>query len=226
MKIKFFASLILIAPVILAFCALPKLYAEDNSAEAKLEALRAVHQESQQVGENTLAAPLISAAASASITTTGLAPTPVEIRSEVESLLRDSTQIGVRGNLVYDQAEGQGVRVHVAREAKESSLFFSFDGSKDLRDRWVRVRYSGLAVPEFLTVRFDADELRRDSDFRIYLENSVQSREVFFKLPGKTSFADIHSLSFVFDPGEKLLGADFTIEGLDVLAASQEPVTR
>ena len=218
-------SISLFALTLLFFFATP-LKAQDVSAESKLEALKAEHHSTNQVGQNTLAAPLMSATAGASVTvTTGPIPSAMETRrGVVEALFTDSTEIGSKGNLSYDQVAGQGVHVRLTREADQASLFFSFDSSKDLRNRWVRVRYSGMAVPESLTLRFDHDEARRE-DFKIYPENSLESKFIFFKLPDKTSYADIHSMRFVMDPqDQQLLDADFMIEGLDVFAAGEEPL--
>ncbi len=187
MKTKLPALLTLVFPVILIFFASPQIQAKEFSVEEKLRALRSEHGQSKQVGQNTLASPLISA-------------TP-------------------EGATVFSNAY---LSVEYGKIEKPS-FSFNFETPHDLRNRWVRVRYSGLDAPEFLRLRFENEELK-NFDFKIYLESSLSPQEVFFKLPDKAVFSNTHFLDFAPMPSEKSTPLDFHIERIDVLPKGEEPL--
>ncbi|MBI3312931.1 MAG: hypothetical protein HYZ83_01660 [Candidatus Omnitrophica bacterium] len=187
MKTKHQVLLTLILPIVLIFFASPQIQAKEFSVEAKLQALRSQHGQSHQVGQNTLASPLISATS--------------------------------EGATVFSNAY---LSVEYGKIEKPS-FSFNFETPHDLRNRWVRVRYSGLDAPEFLRFRFENEELK-NFDFKIYVESSLSSQEVFFKLPDKADFSNTNFLDFAAMPSEKSTLIDFHIEGIDVLPKGEEPL--
>lgn len=183
--------------------------AAEDSSDSKIKAL----QESVAIGQDTLSAPL-------------LLSQPQNLLSPVRgSLLNQSSSAGFEGDLAYQKLAGDSYRLRYRDLKQAAAFFFLFEKPLDLKDRWVRVHYSGLHIPSHVKLELDHDEMRDDSEFDLYLNQQPQEGSVDFKLPDKEPFGDIHSLRLVMDP--ELLEdpyGDFLILGLELLPAGEGPL--
>ena len=186
---------------------------EKPSAESKLAELGEKYSEASSVEHHTLAAPLMTAPLATDLSLTeGLA------------LLGRASTLGHKGDLAFEQTLEKAVKLQAFTLKDEASLFWLFDQSMDLRSRWFRLRYAGLNPPHRIGVQFDHDELRADSTFDVYLEDSPAG-SVFFKLPDGDPFSMIENIHLIFEPADLDGGNfDFVILGLDLLPEEEDPL--
>ncbi|MBI3316409.1 MAG: hypothetical protein HYZ85_00190 [Candidatus Omnitrophica bacterium] len=169
--------------------------------------------ETETFGKNTLAPPLRLAEK----------PAFVDPLNGI-SLLKKPLLEGFQGAMTYQALEGSGYRLRFDELSGHASFFLVFEKSLDLRNRWFHLRYAGTGVNQ-LAIVFDHDEGRRDRPFFVYLESSVEPENVYFKLPSKFPYSEIHSLRLIANPDftENHL-ADFMILGLDLLPEDSDPL--
>ena len=159
--------------------------AASPSADSKTSEL----EDEVHLQKNTLAPPLMGAGLSE-----GLA------FGQALSLLDASFEPGHWGELAF-QSEGERSFRLQSRDLKNPAGFFwLFEKPMDLRNRWVEVVYSGMAVPSQVTLNFDSRMPRTDGRFVLPLANSFEPKSGYFKLPDRLPFSKIRKLSFVFDP--------------------------
>lgn len=191
------------------------LQADEFSSDEKLRELKDYGDETT-VDQSTLAAPLLLSQASLG---------KVTAFSRHLSLFDIPHTVGVKGEILYEQRDELGVRLEFRDLKEEAAFFWLFERPMDLRNRWVRVHYSGLRVPSCLKLEFDHDELRSDSQFDLYLENTLIGDTVYFKLPDKTAFAKIETLRLVLDPDSlEHNSADFVIHAIELVPAGEDPL--
>ena len=180
------------------------------STDPKEEQLAAA----RELDQNTLAAPLLLSQAAE----------PWDL-PQGTSLLSQPYKIGYEGGLDYQKIADQAYRLRYQDLKKQASFFFLFDKSLDLRDRWVRLRYSGLNAPRRLSLEIDPDELRTDGRLDLYLSASPSIESVYFKLPDKVPYGELDSLHFLILPEDlQSEDGDFLILGLELLPQGGGPL--
>jgi len=196
----------------------------EESVESRLAELQAERREAQTLRYNTLSAPLVSTPA----VSVPRAADPTGI--DIPSLLDIDYTVGYEGALSYRQLsedERGIVRIRYSQLKEPAAFFFTFAETLDARNRWFRLRTTGLRLPERLALEFDHDEMRNDSRFYVYPENSAAPSSLFFKLPDKFPYSQIDSLRFIVDPetaGD--LDGDFLILGLELLPPGADPLAK
>lgn len=182
-------------------------------SEMKEDELQNQYYESEELNQNTLATPL------------RFAEKPEFINPlSGTSLLSGNVLEGSEGHLAYQAIDGLGYRLRFNELLGRASFFLVFDKPMDIRNRWFRLRYTGIGVPERLALVFDHDE-KRNEQFFVYLESSTNEEIVYFKLPDTIPYTDIHSVRLIADPelSEAEL-ADFLILGIDILSETENPM--
>ena len=165
------------------------------------------------VEHNTLAAPLFLA----DFNTVGFAGT--------HSLLREQFTPGTKGDILFQQLADGGIRLRYRALKEEASFFWLFEKGMDLRNRWLRVRYSGLQVPRRVALEFDKGKSRNGSKFLVYLEDTLVGEEIFFKLPDGISFSNVETIRLVINPEDILRqNGDFVIRDLELLPEGKNPL--
>ena len=203
---------------------LPAAHAEE-SAESRIAELQAEQREAQTLRYHTLSAPLVSGG----LTTTAVVPEE-PVYAGGPSLLNGNYTVGYEGGISYRQLSENTkdiFRIRYSQLKEPAAFFFVFGEKLDARNRWFRLRYTGLRLPERLALEFDHDELRSDSRFYVYPENSAGPASLLFKLPDKFPYSEIDSLRFVVDPetaGD--LDGDFLILGLELLPLETDPLAK
>lgn len=191
------------------------LSAEEAAQEAhsRADKLEDLYDESKEADRNTLAAPLLFSKSPAALP---------KLRGT--SLLKEDYLLGYEGTIDYQMISGVGIRLNYGTLKEKTSFFLVFDKSMDLRNRWVRLVYTGLGAPPRLALEFDHDELRNDSKYYVYLDDSSRPESVLFKLPAKAAYSEIGSLRFVMEPEfAKDANADFLILDLEILPEESDP---
>lgn len=204
-------------PILFAgFFFISNLKAATPSASSKIADLEEKYEDSSVVEHNTLAAPL-------------LLGDPVlgglRVLSKNLSLLDVPHTVGYKGNLLFEENRDKSVRLQYQNLTEEAAFFWLFERPMDLKNRWVRMDYSGLLVPSRVALEFDHDELRADSGFDLFLDGSPATQSVFFKLPDAEPFAEIETLRLVISPDDlKNKSADFAILDLEILPTGADPL--
>lgn len=202
----FFASIFLIS----------NLKAATPSANSKIADLEESYEDSSVVEHNTLAAPLLLG---------DPALGGLRVTSKNLSFFDVPHTSGYKGNLQFERKEDGSVRLQYRDLKEEAAFFWLFERPMDLKNRWVRMSYSGLLVPSRVALEFDHDEKRLDSRFNLYLDDSLTPQSVFFKLPDAAPFAEIETLRLVVSPKDlKGRSADFAILDLELLPTDANPL--
>ena len=194
--------------LITSFIPQPLFAQHSASAESKLAELNARYRAENQLAGETLSAPLASSL-----------PLAAPLNLPPESLLGAAYTPGHEGEIFYEQVSDTTFRLKYLDLETEAFFYFLFEKPQDLRNRWMRLRYSGLKTPHKLTIRLDHAAYRSDTDFAVYPEDTLKPAQLFFKLPDKATFENVKSLGFVIDPSEEAAGrdGDFMILGLDLI---------
>lgn len=140
------------------------------------------------------------------------------------SLLGLSPHMGGTGSVSFMALDEGHVHIKFQNLKQAAAFFWHFDEGLDLRDRWVKLKYSGENIP--LAVLLDFESKEKVKEQYIYLQPFSRRGESFFKLPDHASFAEVTVIRLIFDPG--LLGvsnADFRIEDVILLPKGVEPIT-
>lgn len=198
------------------FAIISNLIVATPSANSKIADLEEIYEDSSVVEHNTLAAPLLLG---------DPALGGLRVTSKNLSFFDVPHTVGYKGNLLFEQSEDKGVRLQYRDLKEEAAFFWLFERSMDLKNRWVRMSYSGLLVPSRVALEFDHAESRADSNFNLYLDDSLTPQTVYFKLPDAAPFAEIETLRLVVSP-EDLKGrsADFAVLDLELLPAGANPL--
>ena len=164
--------------------------------------------------ENTIASPLMFSDI----------PSIPLVGNHVE-LLSLPHQMGYQGDILYQKLDGDAFRIKFQDLKQKSAFFWVFDSPIDARDRWFRLRYSGIYAPSQMVLSFDHDEDRNDSNFNVFLDPSKDAKAVYFKLPEREGFSKVESLRFILDPEIlKEDSGDFMVLGLELLPESDNPL--
>jgi len=186
------------------------------SSESKLEQLQKEYEELRSVRDDTLMAPLF---------TSPVAQDRLMIQGV--SLLHEIHQVGTMGELFYQTVGEESYRLKYDNLNDPAAFFWLFKGEMDFRDQWFRLTYSGLSVPKRLSVQFDGDEGRNDSQYFIYLEDSLRPQMVYFKLPHKKPFGQIQMIGLGINPDDvRDPYADFLILGLEMIPQGDDPLSK
>ena len=187
---------------------------DQPSAQSKAKQLESGYAEQVTVETGTLAAPLLLA---------HLGGHPdFQIAA---SLLAEPLEPAFSDNLSYEKIGNGGFRISGNALTEPGNFRIYFGEEKDLRNRWVRVRYTGRHVPARVKLDFNPSELRQEKNFDLYLENSLKSETVYFKLPDQRSLEIADSIGFLMEPDyvdDNL--AEFTILGVDLLSENESPL--
>ena len=141
------------------------------------------------------------------------------------SLLSSPFTVGTRGAVQYQKFGKNSYRIQFDAKQGTTSLFLLFQYEMDLRDRWVRISYSGINGPEKISVVVDRLENRTGSTFPIYLEKSKTVHDSYFKLPDRVPFSKVTSLDFVIDPKEQKAGrGEFLFLDMQVMSKQFNPL--
>lgn len=207
----------IVFPIFLAsFLLISNLKAAAPPANSKVADLEEIYKNSSAVGNDTVAAPLLLG---------DPALGALRVTSKNLSLLDVPHTVGHKGNLVFERDGKAGVRIQYRDLKEEAAFFWLFERPMDLKNRWVRMSYSGLQVPSHVALEFDHDEKRSDSRFDLYLDNSLAPQSVLFKLPEAKPFAQIETLRLIVSPENlKNRNADFAILDLEILPAGTNPL--
>lgn len=166
------------------------------------------------LGTNTMTPMLFTALGSKGIADAGI------------SLFTVPFMIGTRGDIQYQKMEGNAYRIRFDESEGAASVFFHFDHAMDLRNRWIRIAYSGRTAPEKVSVLVDPlDEKRSDARFPVYLERSDSAHDSFLKLPARGPFAKVKTLDFVIDPKEqKSVRGEFVLLDVQIMPKEFDPL--
>ena len=160
-----------------------------------------------KISTNTLASPLFLSEGG-----------PELVSSKGISLSENPFLFGYEGDLEYEQMVNGVYRLRYHDLKKEAAFFFLLDEPMDLRNRWFRLRYSGVNLPSRMGLEFDHDELRLDAKFDVYLTKTTAIEGVYFKLPDKGTFSTVDSVRLVVRPEDDIEpDADFLILGMELL---------
>lgn len=184
--------------------------AASPSAENKLRGLQTDKKEQTLLDKNTLAAAKMIGTAT---TRNGL------------SLLTLPQNAGSRGELFFQEYPGQSYRIQFAELSGDACFFWAFAKPMPLKNRWLRLTYSGISVPPHARIGFDSESEDPAISFDLYLDSSLVSRHVYFKLPDRDIFSAVQIIRLTFAP-ELMTGriADFTISDLEIITEGDEPL--
>ena len=160
-------------------------FAGEHSSAAKTSSL----EDEINLQTDTLAPPLMGAASESPFG-----------RGEGLSLLSPTLEPGYWGNLNYELVGEKSFRLQSRGLKSSAGFFWLFDKPMDLRDRWMEIVYSGIAVPKQVLLRLDSRVPTSDGGFIVPLKNSFEPKSGYFKLPDRQPFSKITKLSFAFDP--------------------------
>lgn len=167
-----------------------------------------------QLKEETLELPYLSAQ---------MAP-PLKFEV-VESLFELPSEMRFQGDVEFKK-EDHGFHVLFNKPEEASSISWKFEKTLDVRNRWFRIRYSGLEHDQKMGLQIEKAELGQEgSVFSLSMISSPKPEEVFFKMPDQAEFLDVNILRLIFDldqaQGQHL---DFMILGLDLLPRDADPL--
>ncbi len=141
------------------------------------------------------------------------------------SLLKNPFEVGYEGDLQYEKLSDETFRLRYFDLTRDASFFFVFDKPLNLKDRWVRLRYTGLKLPSHLALELDFEERRSDTHYDLYLDQAPGLGSVYFKLPAKASFEQVDSLRLIMEPDHLAsMDADFMILGLEIVPEGEGPL--
>jgi len=191
-------------------------YGSTSSDPVKSSELETKLENDSKTGTNTLAPALM----------TSLGGEGVGIRGV--SLLATPFTVGTRGAVQYQKFGENSYRIQADDAEGAASFFLLFQYEMDLRDRWIRIAYSGRSAPEKIYVVVDRlDESRSDAQFPVYLERSGNSHDSFFKLPARLPYSKVRSLDFIIDPKDQTKKQrEFVLLDLQVMPQHFDPLNK
>lgn len=201
--ILFFVGLLVLAP-----------YSYGDPPSKKTCELETKLENDSEIGTNTMAPALMTAWGGDAVSLPSV------------SLFTTPFMIGTKGAMQYQMTDDRSYRLRFDSSEGVTSFFMHFDYELDLRNRWVRLSYSGLSAPEKLYVVADRlDENRSDARYPIYLERSAKAHDSYFKLPARLPYGKIKTLDFVIDPKDQTdKWGEFTLFDMQVMPQQYDPL--
>ena len=187
-----------------------------NPSPVKSSELETKLENDSKIGTNTMAPALMSSLGGDGAGISGV------------SLLATPFTMGTRGAIQYQKFGENSYRIQFDNSDGVASLFLLFQYEMDLRDRWVRIAYSGRTAPEKVYIVVDRlDEARSDARFPVYLERSENSHDSFFKLPARLPYAKVKSLDFTIDPKDQTNERrEFVLLDLQIMPKNFDPLNK